>query len=306
MIITKDLYREFDGLIAVDNINLKIQTGEIFGLVGPNGAGKTTLLKMLSSILLPTHGTAFIGGYEIIKDSVEIYKIVGYMPDFFNFYRELKIKECLDYFTCAHNIPEDLRRNRIDRVLEMVGLTEKRDAFIKELSRGMIQRLGLARAIIHDPKIYLLDEPFSGIDPRGRAEIKGVLKKLQGEGKTIVISSHILAELSDFCTSLGIMEKGRIIAQDRVDTIGEGIIEKTLHLKVISSQKEAEEALKNDERVSSLKKKEGDFIFIFRGELEDIATLNERLIKQGIRVVFLAEKRSLEEIYLKISKGGVS
>ena len=306
MITIKGLYKEFEDIIATNNINLEIRSGEIFGLVGPNGAGKTTLLRMLAANLTHTSGTAFIDEYEITKDKVEIRKMTGYMPDFFNLYRDLKIWECLDYFAEAHKIPEDSRKDRIETILETTGLTEKRNAFIKGLSRGMIQRLGLARAMLHNPKIYLLDEPFSGIDPRGRAELKSALMKLQAEGRTILISSHILPELSDFCTSIGIMERGKIIKAGRISEIDKETIDRTLHLTVLSDEKEAEEILRKNERVFVLEQKEKDFILSIKGGLPEIAELNEELVKKGVKVVSFTEKRSLEEIYLSISKEGVS
>lgn len=307
MITTKDLYREFENVIAVDGINLEIHDGEVFGLVGPNGAGKTTTLKMLAGNLAPTHGTAFIDGYEILKDQVEIRKIVGYMIDFFNFYPELKVWECLDYFAEAHKIPKDSRRNRIDYILQVTDLTEKKDAFIKGLSRGMIQRLGLAQAMLHDPKIYLLDEPLSGIDPRGRLKLKEVLRKLHNEEKIIVISSHILAELSDFCTSIGIMEKGKIISAGKIEEIeGDTAIEKTLHLEVLSNEEKVEQILRKNERISDLKIKGKIFIFSFKGDNVDVADFNEELVRCGIKVVSFAEKKTLEDIYLRISKERIS
>ncbi|MFH0775943.1 MAG: ABC transporter ATP-binding protein [bacterium] len=306
MITIKELYKEFENIIATNNINLEIRSGEIFGLVGPNGAGKTTLLRMLAANLTPTSGTAFIDEYEITKDKVEIRKMTGYMPDFFNLYRDLKIWECLDYFAEAHKIPEDSRKDRIETILETTGLTEKRNAFIKGLSRGMIQRLGLARAMLHNPKIYLLDEPFSGIDPRGRAELKSALMKLQAEGRTILISSHILPELSDFCTSIGIMERGKMISSGKISEIDKETIDRTLHLTVLSDEKEAEEILRKNESVFILEQKEKDFILSIKGGLPEIAELNEELVKKGVKVVSFTEKRSLEEIYLSISKEGVS
>ncbi|HAV43660.1 TPA: multidrug ABC transporter ATP-binding protein [bacterium] len=307
MITTKDLYREFEDVIAVNTINLEIQDGEIFGLVGPNGAGKTTTLRMLAGNLAPTGGTAFIDGYEILKDQVEIRKIVGYIPDFFNFYPELKVWECLDYFAEAHKIPKESRRDRIDYILDVTDLTEKRDAFIKGLSRGMIQRLGLARAMLHDPRIYLLDEPLSGIDPRGRLKLKESLKKLHGERKIIMISSHILAELSDFCTSIGIMEKGKIISAGRIEEIEpDTTIERTLHLEVLSDEEKVEQILRGNERISALEIKGKTFTFSFKGDKVDITDLNEELVRCGVKIVSLAEKKTLEDIYLRISKERMS
>jgi len=306
MITIKELYKEFENIIATNNINLEIRSGEIFGLVGPNGAGKTTLLRMLAANLTPTSGTAFIDEYEITKDKVEIRKMTGYMPDFFNLYRDLKIWECLDYFAEAHKIPEDSRKDRIETILETTGLTEKRNAFIKGLSRGMIQRLGLARAMLHNPKIYLLDEPFSGIDPRGRAELKSALMKLQAEGRTILISSHILPELSDFCTSIGIVERGKMISSGRISEIDKETADRKVHLTVLSDEKETEEILRKNESVLILEQKEKDFILSIKGGLPEIAELNEELVKKGVKVVSFTEKRSLEEIYLSISKEGVS
>ena len=204
------LRKEYDELVAVQDLNLIIPQGEIFGLIGPNGAGKTTTIRMACGLLAPTTGRALVNGVDVAEEPERAQLAIGYLSDFFAVYEDLKVWEYLDYFAHAYKVPESEIPARLTEVIGQVSLEVKRDAMIRGLSRGMKQRLGIARAIIHRPKILLLDEPASGLDPKARLELRNLLRTLRDQGTTILISSHILTELEGFCTSIGIMEKGRM------------------------------------------------------------------------------------------------
>ncbi len=210
MIEIKGLTKRYGSLMALDNLSLSLGKGEIYGFIGPNGAGKTTTMKILSCLLKPDGGTAFIDGNSVHKDGAAIRRIIGYMPDFIGVYDDLTLDEYLQFFAAAFSIPRSRRRAVIDGVLELTDLTGKRNAMVESLSRGMTQRLGIARVLIHDPKVLLLDEPASGLDPRARIEMRSLLTELGKLGKTLIISSHILSELGEMSTSIGIIERGKL------------------------------------------------------------------------------------------------
>src|SRR5438034_8797168 len=195
-------------MYAIQAIELDLAPGDLFGFIGPNGAGKTTTMKILATLLDPTYGEAYVCGHSIYRDPKEIRRLVGYMPDFFGVYDDMKVIEYLEFFAAAYRINGPQRRRKCDQVLELVDLGYKRDALVTSLSRGMTQRLGLARVLLHDPQVLLLDEPASGLDPRPRIEMRGLLKELRNMGKTIMVSSHILPELADICNKIGIIEQG--------------------------------------------------------------------------------------------------
>src|SRR6266446_4377913 len=201
---------------AVKDLCLELEQGDIFGFIGPNGAGKTTTIKMLATLLTPTAGTAYVDGIDVVRNPEAVRAIVGYMPDFFGVYDDIKVWEYLDFFAAAYRIPKDTRPQIIDDVLTLTDLNVKKDSYVESLSRGMKQRLCLAKTLVHDPKVLLLDEPASGLDPRARIEIKELLKELKSMGKTIMISSHILPELADFCNKIGIIEQGELIVSGDV------------------------------------------------------------------------------------------
>src|SRR5437763_7808881 len=213
------LRKDYRNLVAVKDLSLRLEQGDIFGFIGPNGAGKTTTIRMLATLLRPTAGSAFIAGYEITKDPEKVRAVIGYMPDSFGVYDDIKVWEYLDFFAAAYKLPRDERPGVIDSVLELTDLTGKKEAFVEELSRGMKQRLCLAKTLVHDPQVLLLDEPASGLDPRARVEIKELLKELRRMGKTILISSHILPELADFCNKIGIIEQGELVVSGEVGEI---------------------------------------------------------------------------------------
>ena len=216
---TQGLIKRYDRTVAVAGIDLDIAEGEIFGLVGPNGAGKTTTLRMLATLLLPSAGQAEIAGWSVTRNPDEVRRVLGFMPDAFGVYDDMKVWEYLDFFARCYGLQPAARRRMIGDLLDLVDLGDKRDAYVQTLSRGMQQRLCLAHALVHDPKVLLLDEPASGLDPRARVELRELLRELRSMGKTIIISSHILPELEELCTSVAIVDHGQVLAQGRVADI---------------------------------------------------------------------------------------
>jgi ABC-2 type transport system ATP-binding protein len=216
---TDGLVKRYDRTVAVAGIDLAIDQAEIFGLVGPNGAGKTTTLRMLATLLRPDAGTAEIDGWSVTRNPDEVRRVLGFMPDAFGVYDDMKVWEYLDFFARCYGLPAAGRRRMIGDLLELVDLSDRRDAYVQDLSRGMQQRLCLAHALVHDPRVLLLDEPASGLDPRARLELRELLRELRSMGKTIVISSHILPELEELCTSVAIVDRGQVLAQGRVSDI---------------------------------------------------------------------------------------
>ncbi len=219
MIETKNLTKNYGNLTAVADLNLTVQDGDIFGFIGPNGAGKTTTMRILVTLLEPTRGKAFINGLDVTRDGKKVRGLVGYMPDFMGVYDDLKVFEYLEFFAAAFGIERKKRKSIVEGVLELTDLESKRSAAVDSLSRGMQQRLGLARVLIHDPKVLVLDEPASGLDPRARIEIRELLRELKRMGKTIMISSHILSELEEICDHFGIIEHGRLVFSGTLEEI---------------------------------------------------------------------------------------
>ena len=219
MLEIKHLVKKYGKFTAVDDLNLSIPESSIFGFVGPNGAGKTTTMKIMSGLLKATSGSVMIDDVDVTKNPKALKERIGYMPDFFGVYDDLKVSEYMDFYAGTYYIPYEQREALIDNLLEIVDLSHKKDSYVDNLSRGMKQRLCLARSLIHDPKVLILDEPASGLDPRARVEMKEVLKQLQTMGKTIMISSHILPELAEMCTEVGIIDKGHIVVQGSVQEI---------------------------------------------------------------------------------------
>src|SRR5215468_7515079 len=211
MIETRDLTKMYGDLYALNRLTVKLEKGDVYGFIGPNGAGKTTTMRILATLLNPTWGEATVCGYSIYNGAKEIRRVMGYMPDFFGVYDDMKVIEYLEFFAAAYRIKGPERRKKCDQVLELVDLGYKRDALVTSLSRGMTQRLGLARVLLHEPQVLLLDEPASGLDPRARIEMRGLLKELRRMGKTILVSSHILPELADICNKIGIIERGKLL-----------------------------------------------------------------------------------------------
>lgn len=221
MLVLNELTRCYGSFLALDHLSITIGNGELHGFVGPNGAGKTTTMRILATLLKPTSGTATLDGVDVVKKPKEIHRLMGYMPDFFGVYDRLKAWEYLDFYARCYGFDLKRRMGMIDSLLELVNLSDKRDSYVDLLSRGMKQRLCLARALIHDPKLLILDEPASGMDPRARAEMKGILRTLKELGKTVLISSHILPELSEMCDSLTIIDHGKLVFSGPVEQLSQ-------------------------------------------------------------------------------------
>jgi ABC-2 type transport system ATP-binding protein len=308
MIKIENVSKFYKTFPAVKEISFEIGKGEVFGFIGPNGAGKTTTIKMLSTLMLPSQGTLSIGGYDVAKEPHEVRRIIGYMPDSFGVYEDLLVWEYLDYFAALYKIPVEKRKRAIDDVLELTDLTVKRESQVMSLSRGMKQRLCLAKTLVHDPEVLLLDEPASGLDPHARIEIRELIRELCRMGKTVLVSSHILTELADFCTSIGIIEAGQILAAGRIDDItaklaGNVMLEisvkgdPTFALQVLGERTDITQTT-CDGRIIRAE---------FTGNADDVDDVLQYLIGRGVRLLgFVRSEADLEDIFLKITRGVVA
>ena len=305
---TIDLTRKFGKLIAVDSLNLQVPAGSLFGLIGPNGAGKTTSLRMLAGLLDPSSGEIQINGISTNGGWRDVRRQIGYMPDFFGVYDDMLVWEYLDFFARCYDLPHQHRQQVVDELLELVDLTNKHDAYVQSLSRGMRQRLCLAHTLVHDPTVLLLDEPASGLDPRARVEMRELLRELSAMGKTIIVSSHILAELAEMCDSIGIIEGGRLVISGPVDEISYQAQQgRILRIKTLSEPEDAIKTLANQQGVGSVFPIDGALEIEFMGDEEATAALLEALIVAGIRLTSFAETSSdLENIFLRLTRGDVA
>ncbi len=307
MIELQNVTKNYGALKAVDSINLNIPKGEIFGFIGPNGAGKTTTIKMLATLLVPSSGSILIAGINPEEEPREVRKLIGYMPDFFGVYPDLAVWEYLDFFGAAYHIPESRRSSMIDDVLELTDLTGKKFDLVETLSRGMKQRLCLAKTLLHDPAILLLDEPASGLDPRARIEIREIIKELRKMNKTVLISSHILPELSDFCTSIGIIEKGKLIAAGSLTEIEKRLSGARIYRLTAIEPLEIIQAFLKEEGVEAGIDGGGYLEFTSNIGVEDVAQLLSKLVSKNFRITsFYPVAANLEDLFMKITKGEVS
>jgi ABC-2 type transport system ATP-binding protein len=304
MIRLEKLRKEFDELVAVSDLEVVIPEGEIYGLIGPNGAGKTTTIRMACGLLEPTAGRVFISDVDVHEEPERAQQFIGYLSDFFSVYEDLKVWEYLDYFAHAYKLPEAGLSARIDEVIQQVNLEVKRDAMIKGLSRGMKQRLGIARAIIHRPKVLLLDEPASGLDPKARLDLRNLLRALGEQGTTILISSHILTELEGFCTSIGLMERGVMVRSGTIEEITAAESHhRVVRLAWLGHAAPLGAGLKANEKVSGVMLSDGEGVFKFAGTEEELAALLRTLVESGGQVVAFSEvKQTVEDLYLKLSR----
>ncbi|MBA3236496.1 MAG: ABC transporter ATP-binding protein [Chloroflexi bacterium] len=304
---TEGLVKRYDQTMAVAGIDLGIEQGEIFGLVGPNGAGKTTTLRILATLLRPDAGRAEIAGWSVARNPDEVRRVLGFMPDAFGVYDDMKVWEYLDFFARCYGLPAAGRRRMIGDLLELVDLADKRDGYVQELSRGMQQRLCLAHALVHDPQVLLLDEPASGLDPRARVELRELLRELRSMGKTIVISSHILPELEELCTSVAIVDRGQVLAQGRVSDI-----ERRLRFGAVLRVRlllEGEDLVAARDRftasadvASATLLVDGMIEIGFRGDDAAAARLLAEVVAAGLPVVSFARAASdLEELFLQVT-----
>ncbi|MGG4443761.1 ABC transporter ATP-binding protein [Brevibacillus fortis] len=305
MIQIQNLRKRYGKMEALKGLSLEIDKGTVFGFVGPNGAGKSTTMSILATLLEPTSGRAYVGGYEVTKHPKEVRKLIGYMPDFFGVYDNLTAEEYLDFYGANYDIPAAERKQIIPQLLELVNLTHKRDAFVDSLSRGMKQRLGLARSLVHNPEVLILDEPASGLDPRARIELREILKELRDMGKTIIISSHILPELAEMCDVIGIVEEGNLVAFGRVDEIYSKMQEqRVLRVRLLDRVDEAMTRLREMPVITKVTR-EGNWVVAgFTGNDEEQVELLRELAVSGYPVAAFNEAvGDLEEIFLEITKG---
>ncbi|MBL0388792.1 ABC transporter ATP-binding protein [Tumebacillus sp. ITR2] len=305
MIRTVNLTKRYGKFLAVNNLNLHIEQGSVFGFVGPNGAGKSTTMSILATLMEPTTGHAYVGGFDVTQDPDKVRQLIGYMPDFFGVYDNLTAVEYLDFYAGAYDIPKEKRPALIENLLELVNLTMKADSFVDTLSRGMKQRLGLARCLVHDPQVLILDEPASGLDPRARIEMKEILKELKSMGKTIIISSHILPELAEMCDTIGIIEQGQLIALAPVDQIASRVAgHKVLRVKLLDRVEEAHAQVHYLEHVSQVDVQDNTLLIQYTGDEAGQVELLAKLVQNGLPVLSFAEEAgNLEEVFLTVTKG---
>ena len=305
MIETHELTKMYGDLYALNRLNLTLNQGDVYGFIGPNGAGKTTTMRILATLLNPSWGEATVCGYSIYTGSKEIRRVIGYMPDFFGVYDDMKVIEYLEFFASAYRIKGAARRKICEEVLELVDLTYKRDALVTSLSRGMTQRLGLARTLLHDPQVLLLDEPASGLDPRARIEMRALLKELRNMGKTILVSSHILPELADICNKIGIIEQGCLLVNGEVtDVMKQVRTDIVLNIAVVERMTDAAGLLEGQPEVESVQDKNGILVVKLNEGVIQYSFLANRLIEQGYELtLFKEDEINLETAFMHLTKG---
>jgi ABC-2 type transport system ATP-binding protein len=306
MLEIKNLHKKYGKFYAVNDLNLSIHEGEIFGFVGPNGAGKSTTMKIICGLLPATSGEIMVDGVDALRHNNKIKEKIGYMPDFFGVYDDLKVDEYLNFYASIYKIKDANRHKTISDLLELVDLGHKREAYVDNLSRGMKQRLCLARSLIHNPKLLILDEPASGLDPRARVEMKAILKNLKDMGKTIVISSHILSELAEMCTSIGVIDNGKLVISGTVSEIMQQIYSKKLiKIKVNDKLEEAVMVLKEFTFIDKITTGENLIHAGFDGGDEDMSRVLNALVTRAIPVAtFTQLDGNLEDVFMKVTKGG--
>jgi ABC-2 type transport system ATP-binding protein len=305
---TRDLTRRYGKTMALEHLNLEIPEGAIYGFIGPNGAGKTTTMRILTTLLLPSGGQAWVAGHSVVRDYKAVRRLVGFMPDFFGVYDAMKAWEYLDFFAASYRIPASRRSSLVGELLELVGLTHKRDTYVMGLSRGMKQRLSLARTMAHNPPLLVLDEPASGLDPRARVELRELLKELRAMGQTIMISSHILTELAEICTHIGIIEHGQLLASGDVATILKSLQpHHVFEVHLLSDLEEAAglvQGVPGVLNVRSLPDGSPPMLHIdYQGEERGISDLLARLVSGGAAVThFAGQVSDLEDVFMKVTE----
>ena len=307
MITAENLTKVYGKRTALDHVSFEVPEGEIFGFVGPNGAGKTTTLRILAALLEPSDGHASIGGVDVAKQPDLVHSRLGYMPDFFGVYDQLTVSEYLDFYAACYRQPKQRRTKVVAELLELIGLTERRDQLVDTLSRGLKQRLCLARALVHDPAVLLLDEPASGLDPRARVDMREILKELRRMGKTIVISSHILPELTELCTMIGIIDHGRMkvtgSVQEVVQQLSAG---RRVRIAVIGDKEAAMAVLKPLAAIHEIEIVNGAIEAAYEGDESTAAEILEALTAGGIKVSgFSQVDGGLEEAFMRATSDEV-
>jgi ABC-2 type transport system ATP-binding protein len=305
MIETIDLTKKYGDFCALEALDLKLERGDLFGFIGPNGAGKTTTIRILSTLLAPTWGEAYVCGHSIYTHPREIRRSIGYMPDIFGVYDDMRVIEYLEFFAAAYRIHGAERRRVAERSLELVDLAAKRDELVTSLSRGMTQRLGLARVLLHDPQVLLLDEPASGLDPRARIEMRNLLKRLQGMGKTILVSSHILPELADICNRVGIIEYGRLLAcGDVQDLLAQVRGRPVIRIRVAGSPEAAARCLEGCPEAADVTVRDGEVVVKLAEGVADHSPVAARLVAAGHGLLSLRQQEvNLETAFLELTRG---
>lgn len=303
------LTKKYGDLTAVNDVSFQLNPGDVFGFIGSNGAGKTTTIKMISTLLRPGSGTARLNGIDVLQDPMGIRRMIGYMPDFFGLYDDVRVWEYLDFFATIYEVPAKERNKVIDGVLELTDLTVKKDAFVQSLSRGMQQRLCLAKCLVHDPALLLLDEPASGLDPRARAELRELILELGRMGKIVIVSSHILPELAGFCNTVGIIERGTLITYGPVETVTQSLgAASVISIRVLTPAENVLAFLQTQDKVERAElAPDGAILVEYRGDREGQADLLEKLIAAKFRVLaFQEDEVDLEDVFLKLTTGAVN
>ncbi len=307
MIKTVDLTKKYGDAFAIRSIDLDLQAGDLFGFIGPNGAGKTTTMRIIATLLEPSWGEAYVCGHSVHTQPKEIRRLVGYMPDFFGVYDDMTVTEYLEFFAAAYRINGVARRKRVDEMLDIVDLDFKRDAYANTLSRGQTQRLGLARTLLHDPQVLLLDEPLSGLDPRARIEMRNLLRRLGELGKTIIVSSHILPELADVCNKVGIIDRGELKQNAKVTEVIRMVRQHTVLVVQPADRSDLERItalLADHSKVQGTELGDNAIRIVLKPEVDEYSDLPELLMNQGIRLrQFTEEQLDLESAFMALTKG---
>jgi ABC-2 type transport system ATP-binding protein len=305
VIKTVDLTMKYGEMFAIQKINIDLEEGDLFGFIGPNGAGKTTTMRIIATLLNPTSGDAYVCGNSVLTKPAETRRLVGYMPDFFGVYDDMKVIEYLEFFAAAYRIGGDERRRRCNEMLDVVDLDFKRDAFANTLSRGQTQRLGLARVLLHDPSVLLLDEPLSGLDPRARIEMRDLLRRLGKMGKTIIVSSHILPELADVCNKIGIIDRGVMTVNASVADVMKQVRDRiVLHIQLAERQGDAVALLESQDDVDSVIEADGRLVVSLKADASEYVHHARLLIEAGYDLVlFQEEEVNLEAAFMALTRG---
>jgi len=303
MVKIENLYKHYGKFVALNHLNLSIEKGELFGFVGPNGAGKTTTMRIISGLLKADGGSVYVADVDALKDNQSLKRKIGYMPDFFGVYDNLKAIEYMEFYASIYGITGDKAKSMCLELMDLVNLSDKADFYVDGLSRGMKQRLCLARSLVHNPELLILDEPASGLDPRARFEMKGILKNLHDMGKTIIISSHILSELAEMCTTIGIIDKGRMVSKGTVEEIMQKLnTSNPLKIHVINNIETAVRIIKETPQVENLSIDGLDITISFDGGEEEEAELLKMLVSNDVQVSsYMRETGNLEEVFMMVT-----
>jgi ABC-2 type transport system ATP-binding protein len=308
MIELSNFGKDYGEFTAVGSVNMKIEAGELFGFIGPNGAGKSTSIRFLATLLKSTRGDGTVNGFSVNKQPMDVRRSIGYMPDDFGVYDGMKVWEFLDFFAVAYKIGRTQRKKVIGDVLELLDLTHKRDDFVNGLSRGMKQRLCLAKTLVHDPPVLILDEPTSGLDPRDRIEVKALLKELRKMGKTILISSHILSELADCCTSIGIIERGQLLMHGTIDSVYRQIRRnRIVEIRFVENQDAGVSIVRSDPAMRGIEIDGNRVTAEFETDDQGLSNLMKKLVDGGVKMRSFSDKDpTLEDVFMLVTKGLVA